>query len=98
MALEKATITNTVTGKPIPVMFNPEEYTLNKDINYAQTGVPGLSGPITQFVHGNLGTLEMELFVDTYEEHREGNRILNRAGEDVRNLTRKISDLMVINP
>lgn len=98
MALEKATITNTVTQERIPVMFNPEEYTLNKDINYAQTGVPGLSGPITQFVNGNLGTLEMELFLDTYEEHRENNKVLNRAGEDVRTLTRKITDLMVINP
>ena len=33
-------------------MFNPEEYTVNRDINYAQTGVPGLSAPIIQFVHG----------------------------------------------
>ena len=55
-------------------MFNPEEYTVNKDMNYAQTGVPGLSAPIIQFVHGNMGTLEMELFLDTYEEHREGSR------------------------
>jgi hypothetical protein len=98
MPLEKATITNTVTGERIQVMFNPEEYTLNKDINYAQTGVPGLSAPIIQFVHGNMRTLEMELFFDTYEEHREGDRVLNRAGEDVRNLTRKITDLMNIDP
>jgi hypothetical protein len=97
MALEKAIITNTETGEMIPVMFNPEEYTVNKDMNYAQSGVPGLSAPIIQFVHGNMGTLEMELFLDTYEEHREGSRILNRAGEDVRRLTRKITDLMNID-
>jgi hypothetical protein len=95
---EKAIIINTVTNERIQVMFNPEEYTVNKDINYAQTGVPGLSAPIIQFVHGNMGTLEMELFLDTYEEHRDGSRMLNRAGEDVRNLTRKVTDLMSINP
>jgi len=98
MPLEKAIITNTVSGERIPVMFNPEEYTVNKDINYAQTGVPGLSAPIIQFVHGNMQTLEMELFLDTYEAHREGNRVLNQAGKDVRTLTRKITDLMNIEP
>jgi nucleoid-associated protein YgaU len=97
MALEKAVIANTVTGDRIPVMFNPEEYTLNKDNNFAQVGIPGLSAPLLQFVHGNLSTLEMELLVDTYEQHKEGNRVINQAGEDVRKLTRKITDLMVID-
>jgi hypothetical protein len=101
MALEKAIITKihppASREEGIPVMFNPEEYTVNKDINYAQTGVPGLSAPIIQFVHGNMGTLEMELFLDTYEEHRGGSSSLNRAGEDVRNLTRRITDLMNID-
>ena len=96
MALEKAQITNTVTGENVPVMFNPEEYTTNRDINYSQTGVPGLSAPIIQFVHGNLQTLEMELFLDTYESHQENSRVINQAGDDVRKLTRKITDLMNI--
>lgn len=98
MPLEKALITNTVTNDPIPVMFNPEEYTVNKDNNFAQIAVPGLSAPILQFVHGNMQTLEMELFLDTYEEHRENGKVLNRAQEDVRTLTRKITDLMNIDP
>jgi hypothetical protein len=97
VALEKATITNTVTGERVPVMFNPEEYSVNKDVNYAQSAVPGLSAPLLQFVHGNMGTLEMELFLDTYEEHREGSKVLNQAGEDVRNLLRKILALMDID-
>jgi hypothetical protein len=95
---EKALITNTVTGDPIPVIFNPEEYTVNRDLNYAQTGVPGLNAPIIQFVHGNMQTLEMELLVDTYEAHREGSKVLNRAGENVRNLTDKLIRLMDIEP
>jgi hypothetical protein len=95
--LEKATITNTVTGERVPVMFNPEEYSLNKDLNYAQSAVPGLSAPLLQFVHGNMGTLEMELFLDTYEAHREGSKVLNEQGGDVRELLRKILVLMEID-
>lgn len=97
-SLEKAVITNTVTGEPIPVMFNPEEYTLSKDINYAQTGVPGLEAPITQFVNGNVQTLEMELFLDTYEAHRAGSRVVNPAGQDVRVLARRVTHLMSVDP
>ena len=98
MALEKATVTNTVTGEKIPVLFNPEEYTVQRDINYAQSAIPGLGAPLLQFVAGNMQTLEMELFLDTYEEHREGTAVLNQAGQDVRELTRQITDLMSIDP
>jgi nucleoid-associated protein YgaU len=98
MALEKALITNTVTGAKIPVQFNPEEYTQNREINYAQAAIPGLSGPILQFVNGNMQTLEMELFLDSYEEHRVGSAVVNAARSDVRDLTAKITDLMAIQP
>jgi hypothetical protein len=86
MTLEKAQLTNTATGATVPVMFNPEEYTLSKDMNYARAGVPGLSAPILQFVHGNVQTLEMELFLDTYE-----------SGADVRDETQKITAFMSID-
>ncbi|MEO8338188.1 MAG: peptigoglycan-binding protein LysM [Nitrospirota bacterium] len=97
MALEKAKITNTVTNEPpIEVLFNPEEYTVNKDNNFAQQAIPGLSAPILQFVNGNMQTLEMELFLDTYESNKSNNRVLNQAGGDVRELTKKITSLMDI--
>lgn len=98
MPLERALITNTVTGQAVPVQFNPEEYTLNRDIQYAQAAIPGLSAPLLQFVSGNLQTLEMELFLDSYEEHRAGSRVVNAARSDVRALTRRITDLMAIEP
>ncbi len=97
-ALEKALITNCDTGEAIPVLFNPEEYTLSRDNNFAQMAVPGLQSPLLQFVNGSLQTLEMELLLDTYEEHRYGDRVLNHAGEDVRKLTTRITGLLDINP
>ncbi|MCM5680486.1 peptigoglycan-binding protein LysM [Schlegelella sp. S2-27] len=98
MSLEKALITNTVTGTAIPVQFNPEDYTLNREITYAQAAIPGLSAPLLQFVNGNLQTLEMELFVDSWEEHKVGSRVVNAAQSDVRLLTRQVTDLMNIEP
>ena len=44
-----------------------------------------------------MQTLEMELFLDTYEAHSEGSAVLNEAGSDVRDLTRKVTDLMSID-
>lgn len=94
MALEKATITNTNSGQQIPVLFNPEEYTVNRDNNFAQMSIPGRRGPLLQFVSGNMQTLEMELLVDSYEAHNGR----YQPGDDVRTLTRQITDLMNIDP
>ncbi|CAN7512283.1 LysM peptidoglycan-binding domain-containing protein [Variovorax sp. LjRoot84] len=87
MALAKARITIEHSGQQFDVMFNPEEYSLNKDNNYASQAIPGLSSPILQFVHGNLRTLEMELFFDTTD-----------VRTDVRNETQKVVDLLKIDP
>ena len=51
-----------------------------------------------QFVSGGAQTLEMELFVDTYEAHRQDSRVVNRAGQDVRDFTGRITSLMDIDP
>jgi hypothetical protein len=86
MGLAKARITVEHTGKRIDVMFNPEEYSLNKDNNFASQAIPGLSSPILQFVNGNLRTLEMELFFDTSDKRT-----------DVRDDVQKVTDLMKID-
>jgi hypothetical protein len=96
--LEKALITNLVTGEDVEVMFNPEELTLNKENNFAQMNVHGLGSPLLQFVHGGLATLQLELLVDSYERHQVGNRVLNQAGADVRTLTARITSLLDIDP
>ena len=86
MALDHVQITNEKTGNKFKVMFNPEEYSLNKDNNFASQAIPGLTSPLLQFVHGNLRTLDMELLFDTFE-----------AQEDVRDKTSQITDLLTID-
>src|SRR5260370_42218718 len=86
MGLHRARITTVHNGVHFDVMFNPEEYSLNKDNNFASQAIPGLGSPLLQFVHGNLRTLEMELFFDTTQERT-----------DVREQTAKVTDLLKIN-
>src|SRR5581483_9864896 len=98
MALEKALITNSDTGQSLPVLFNPEEYSVNRDNNFAQVAVPGLRAPLLQFIHGNMQTLEMELLVDSYESHSVNGKTVNAPNSDVRLLTNQIVGLLDINP
>ena len=86
MPLDRVQILNEQTGQKFFAMFNPEEYSLNKDNNYASQAIPGLTSPLLQFVHGNLQTLDMELFFDTFDQQ-----------EDVRGRTSQIFDLLAIN-
>lgn len=91
MPLEKLTIQVIHSGERFKVKFNPEEYTINKDNNFAVQPIPGLSGPLVQFVNGNLRTLEMELFCDTWDTD-------SITKQDVRVQTGKILGLMDIDP
>lgn len=87
MALAKATIINLETEERFAVMFNPEEYTLDMGNTIAEIGIPGLEKSPIQYVRGNLRSLQMELFFDTYEQQR-----------DVRSETRRITALLEKNP
>ena len=95
--LEKAVITNTVTGDKVSVLFNPTDYTVSQDINYAQAPVPGWSQPLLQFMNGNVPKLEMELFLDTNEAVVVSGRTIATAGSDVRLLVQQITGLMAID-
>lgn len=88
MALEKLLIARERGGKAsdepadqVRALFNPEEYTINQDNNFASQAVPGLKSTLLQFVHGNMRTLEMELFLDTYEESGPQRDVRTRSNQ-----------------
>jgi hypothetical protein len=85
--LSKAVIINTNTGQRIPVMYNPEQFTLDQGNDFAEVGIPGLSAPPVQYVRGKGRTLTMELFFDSYEK-----------GVDVRQFTGAIVALLDKDP
>jgi hypothetical protein len=90
MALAKLQITVVHTEESFSVQFNPEEYSVNQANTFASQPVPGLSGPLVQFVAGADSTLDMELFFDTWDS----GSVVKR---DVRDEVRKVTDLLKID-
>jgi hypothetical protein len=88
--MDRLQVTVEHTGRVLHLPFNPEEYTLNQDNTFASQAIPGLSGPILQFVNGNMQTLEMELFFDTWDTD-------SLAKRDVRELTGQVVGLLDID-
>jgi LysM repeat protein len=91
MPLKQLTITVEHTGQVFSVRYNPEEYTVNKDNNFAAQAVPGLGSPIVQFVNGNQRTLEVELFFDSYDTP-------DLPKQDVRVQTEQVAGLLRLDP
>lgn len=77
------------SGSPtdeIPVLFNPTEYSLDKQVTYSDEDLPGRETPVTQFVSGEAETLSMDLFFDTYGTET-----------DVREHTDRIHELLEVD-
>lgn len=75
----------------IKAQFNPEEFSLDKSVTYAEQEIPGLNSPIQQFVNGSAETLSVELFFDVYEDRGED------RPDDVRVLTDEINRLVLVD-
>ncbi len=72
MALTKAILKNwsasqTPGEHEIQVLFNPSEYSISRNVNYAEIAIPGLQMPLLQFVRGETQELQLELFLDRSE-------------------------------
>ena len=89
--LEPATIRNLETNDVVKCMFRPKEYTASKQNTWNASKSTGANVKKPNFGGGNPMTMQMELFFDTYEEHKEFG---NSRGEDVRHFTDPIWKLM----
>ena len=58
----------TLQGDPLPVQFNPKEFTLTKASQFAEIAIPGLDSPILQFVRGQTESMTLELFFDITDQ------------------------------
>lgn len=90
MALEKLLII-TEHGEQIKALFNPERYTINKAVQYAEIAIPGLDSPVLQFVRGQNEKLTLELFFDTTDKGMVDDV------SDVREYTSKIHKLLLVD-
>ena len=68
MGLTKAklVIEKEMGSDTIDVLFNPSEYQLTDGASYSEKKVPGLDGPIIQYISGEATELSVSLFLDTY--------------------------------
>jgi Contractile injection system tube protein/LysM domain len=74
MALQKAILrsvshdparsSGNIPAEGVTVLFNPTEYEITRNVNYAEIAVPGLQVPLLQFVRGDSQVLSVELFLD----------------------------------
>jgi hypothetical protein len=89
----KAVIINVDNNdEQIPCYFNPKEYTFAKSNNWTPAPKAGSNVPQLNFGGGQAGTLQLELFFDTYTRGAQ-------TPVDVRReYTDKIWRLMVIDP
>jgi hypothetical protein len=69
-------------------MFNPKDYTINKQNTWNQGKNTAANVPSLEFASGQPATLQMQLFFDTYGESQP----------DVRKHTDQVWNLMLIDP
>jgi nucleoid-associated protein YgaU len=97
MALEKATIDileGSRSGQQFKVYFNPAEYTIERGNAYKATSIPGLSGPLLQFINGEADVLSMELFFDDYTDPpKAGEKSVKQRLDDMASLMEIDRDL-----
>src|SRR5689334_20597653 len=71
-SLAKALILNLdKSGKRIPCLFNPTEYTFSKQNSWVQGNTSGKDMPSLEFGSGQPATLQLQLFFDTYAERTD---------------------------
>jgi hypothetical protein len=90
MALAHITITPEI-GDKITAKYNPEKFTVNKSVQFAEIGIPGLDSPVLQFVRGQNEKITMELFFDTTEFG------MVDGVTDVRDITGPVYQLLKVN-
>lgn len=85
----------------VEVLFNPSEYQLTDGANYAEKKVPGLDGPVLQYISGEATELSLNLFLDTYVPPKPKGLLSFGSSEDastdVSAITKQIADATSID-
>lgn len=109
--VEKMRITDLDNRESFEVLYNPQSYTRQKTVSYRPIPSLGADAPIVQFHSGGAEVLAFELFFDSVSAGSEvGGNFGDRAkfalnsmaptivgGIDVRDYTRKITNLMFVD-
>jgi len=85
-------------------IFNPSEFSVSREVSYAEHRIPGLGRPISQFVSGGAEVMQLSLLFDSYSVGLESHVILAATSGkmpeigkfDVRFFTEPITKLMEV--
>jgi hypothetical protein len=86
-------------GTEFEVQFNPSEYNISEGASYADKTIPGLDGPLTQYIAGTAPTLNMTLIFDTYKPPQMVGTTADfflEGGTDVSKETKKVIELVAL--
>jgi contractile injection system tube protein/LysM domain-containing protein len=64
VVLDGLSVPGFANGQTFQAAFNPTEYTIDRDVNYAEINIPGLDAPVLQYVRGGGDKVNVELFFD----------------------------------
>ena len=79
------------------VLFNPAEYQLSSQVNYADQVVPGINSSVVQFVAGQSDRLSMTLHLDTYTESMVMTTNEPTTPQDVREHVNKLLTMLDVD-
>lgn len=83
------------------MLFNPSEYQLTDGANYSEKKIPGLDGPVLQYISGEATELSLSLFLDTYVPKKPAGLLSFGSSEDastdVSAITKQIADATSID-
>lgn len=54
--------------RSIPLKFNPTQYQIQKQNNFAEIAIPGLESPPLQFIRGGATKLSLDVLLDTSDD------------------------------
>ncbi|MBV9759632.1 MAG: hypothetical protein JO340_03620 [Acidobacteriaceae bacterium] len=91
MQLAKLTFITEDGSQTIQALYNPEKYSVNKSVQYAEIGIPGLDEPVLQFIRGQNEKVTLDLFFDTTEQG------MADSVADVRTLTLSVYNLLIVD-
>lgn len=101
MPLVKAKLSNlTKPADSVEVKFNPTEYSISRNMSYAEVQIPGLSTPLLQFTRGEAQTLSLELFLDASDRLAAGKKIPadSQTPLGIENDLKRLRTLVTIDP
>ena len=70
------------SGDRYRVLFNPLEYSIERSNVFKANAIPGLGGPLIQFINGDADVLSMELFLDDFtDKPPDGTSVADRIDQ-----------------